>query len=79
LNLKFTGLNQIWVNSKALIGIFSQTAGSTCEFCVNPVNCTFCPRAPSARRRPAASRCLMLAVALNSQSSSPPTLHSHGP
>jgi hypothetical protein len=30
----------IWVNSKALIGIFSQTAGSTCEFWANPVNFT---------------------------------------
>ena len=27
---------RIWVNSKALIGIFSQTAGSTCEFWVYP-------------------------------------------
>jgi hypothetical protein len=27
-------------NSKALIGIFSQTAGSTCEFWVNPVDFT---------------------------------------
>jgi hypothetical protein len=25
-----------------LIGIFSQTAGSTCKFWVNPVNFTFC-------------------------------------
>ena len=32
---------RIWVNSEALIGIFSQTAGSTCEFWVNPVNFTF--------------------------------------
>jgi hypothetical protein len=32
---------RVWVNSKALIGIFSQTAGSTCEFWVNPVNFTF--------------------------------------
>jgi hypothetical protein len=40
MNLKFTGLTQIWVNSKALMGISSQTAGSTCEFWVNPVNFT---------------------------------------
>ena len=42
-NLKFTGYgwSRIWVNSKAPIGIFSQTAGSTCEFWVNPVNFTF--------------------------------------
>jgi hypothetical protein len=39
-NLEFTGLTQIWVNSKALIGMFSQTDGSTCEFWVNPVNFT---------------------------------------
>ena len=40
-NLKFTGLTQkIWANSKALIWIFSQTAGSTCNLWVNPVNFT---------------------------------------
>jgi hypothetical protein len=32
---------EIWVNSKALIEILSQTAGSTCESWVNPVNVTF--------------------------------------
>ena len=31
-NLKFTGGPKIWVNSKALIGTFSQTSGPTCEF-----------------------------------------------
>jgi hypothetical protein len=36
-----------WVNSKAFIGIFSQTAGSTCEFWVNPVNFTFGLKKPT--------------------------------
>jgi hypothetical protein len=36
----FTGLTQIWVNSKALVGTFSQTAGSTCQFWVNRVDFT---------------------------------------
>jgi hypothetical protein len=52
-NLKFTGLTQkIWANSKALIWIFSQTAGSTCNLWVNPVDFTFAfgPGAPAAFR-----------------------------
>jgi hypothetical protein len=35
-----------WVNSKAFIGIFSRTAGSTCEFWV-PVNITFGLKKPT--------------------------------
>ena len=31
----------MWAIFRALIGIFSQTAGSTCEVWVNPVNFTF--------------------------------------
>jgi hypothetical protein len=51
-SLKFTGLTQNMVNSKALIGIFSQTAGSTCNLWVNPVDFTFAfgPGAPAAFR-----------------------------
>ena len=41
INLKFTGLTQnLGQLDTALIGIFSQTAGSACEFWVNPVNFT---------------------------------------
>jgi hypothetical protein len=48
--LKFTGLTQNrWVNSKALVGIFSQTSGSTCEFWVNPVDFTFRWPSPAPR------------------------------
>jgi hypothetical protein len=50
-NLNFTGLTQNLVNSKALIEIFSQTAGSTCEFWVNPVNFTFQASASRGRWR----------------------------
>ena len=40
-NLKSIGLTQnLGFNSKALIGIFSQTAGSACEFWVNHVDFT---------------------------------------
>jgi hypothetical protein len=46
-----------WVNSKALVGIFSQTAGSTCEFLVSPVNFTFALPAGSASAEP--RRCLL--------------------
>jgi hypothetical protein len=40
-NLKSQGWPRVWVSSTALVGIFSQTAGSTCKFWVNPVNFTF--------------------------------------
>jgi hypothetical protein len=40
-NLKSIGLTQnLGFSSKALIGIFSQTAGSACELWVNPVDFT---------------------------------------
>jgi hypothetical protein len=52
LNLKFTGLTQnLGQLQQSLIGIFSQTAGSTCEFWVNPVNYTFWPCGAGPRAR----------------------------
>jgi hypothetical protein len=47
---------RVWANSEALTWVFSQTAGSTCEFWVNPVNSTFRHALPPpARRERAAS------------------------
>ena len=54
-NLNFTGLTQNLVNSKALKGIFSQTAGSTCEFWVNLVS--FLPYCRNCIGRPSPNFC----------------------
>jgi hypothetical protein len=45
------GWRKLWVNFRYLIGIFSQNAGSTCEFWVNPVDFTldnWAERSPTA-------------------------------
>ena len=47
------GSPRIWASSKALVGIFSQTSGSTCEFWFNPVHSTVGAR-PRGAARPAA-------------------------
>ena len=41
LTVKLTGLAQTLDRLKTLIGIFSQTAGPTCEFWANPVDFAF--------------------------------------
>jgi hypothetical protein len=53
------GCPRTWANSKALIGIFSQTPASTCEFWVSPVHFTFAPAC--SRRHFAAKRANMYA------------------
>jgi hypothetical protein len=55
-SLQCTGLEpRILLNSNAHIGTFSQTAGSTCKFWVNPVNVTFRPSPPPAPPPPASA------------------------
>jgi hypothetical protein len=46
------GWPRIWVNSKARIGIFSQTAGSARGFWANPVDFTLCVPCPPCPPRP---------------------------